>query len=391
MSEKTKQIFNFGASLRSAQPGYQAIDINPIEGNEQALLSSRTKLSQQMTPWKPTRSFGLQSSGNEKKDLTNLISVAQTTSQYLNSDKNPIDGDGRSLINFDESKEWFFNNIHFVFALGAIVDDDDRLKMKSVLGSFASKPNQAYLLNNYQQLSSEHPLVRKIEEKYHIGHNNYHILLSVICSASDDDLKLAPIDELGHRGLITCATTWKSVFDIMTKYISLFGFIADYQEEVRTNVRDNMYNVSSGGVFDMKTKVESQKEKFEYNEKENMRNGQVINQNQRIAQNDILRPRDRQGFSLYDRIATDNVQETMPAKQVGGELKMNELYQPIEAKEAEFILYNDINAYDKTTGTNFVEMVSPEVRAEMPNFSANIKRQNAGKKYLPEAISVFPK
>lgn len=414
MNDNTKQIFNMFAPLNTSvnnpEINYKKINISTIGNDEQNLLSSHNALTNQMKKWEPIRSFGLELPKTSEQIIESANKITEKSTSivnYLNKDQNPIDGNGNSLINYNSDKDWFFNNIHFVFSVGKIFDEEDNKKMDSVLNSFVSKPNNAYLLNNYQQLNFDHTLIKKIEERYGISNGNYHILLGLICSASEEELINSPLEEFDHKGIITCVTTWKGVFDIMKKYIILFGFIAEYKDNFEPkigsskNIRSNMYNVN-GSVINMNMPIEKfinkndnpddlvKQKKYKYNEKENMRNGQIINETQRVYKNDKLRPRHEQGMSLYDRIATDNIVDTVPSKQVGGMLKMNEYYQPVDKKESEFILFNDISAYDKETGTNIVEMVGPVTRGEMPNFS--YKNNNAkNKTYIPSFISVFPK
>lgn len=378
-------------------------------------MATLNELTKDMKKWEPIRSFGLekQKSESELKEYAHEFNKTnREIISYLNKNQNPIDGDGKSLINYDNQKHWFYDNINFVFSTGCIFDENDNNEMDSVLNSFISRPNYAYLLNSYNVLTYENELVKAIEKKFSIYNGNYHILFAVICSASDEDILNAPLDEFKHRGVITCATTWKSVYDIMKRYITLFGFIAEYNDDFDPKqigssriVRSNMYNVNEG-VINLNMPIEKfidknehpehleKEHQYKYNKYENMRNGQTVNEDQRVHKNDKLNPRHKQGFSLYDRIENDDITNTVPSTEVGGMLKMNEYYQPLEAKKAEFILFDiDKGTYDVPTGSNVVENMNPSLRGIIPNFSQTTKNNKScpTKKIIPNSINVFPK
>ena len=323
---------------------------------------TQENLTRNMAKWKPTISFGL----DDTKSVVgsnNFVDVKQGNVIYnkeTEADK-IIDYNGNDIINYSNEKEWFYKNIVFVFSIGKIFDEEDDKLTNEILACFSTKPNAAYLINNYYVKNFDDELVKAIEEKYNVGNGNYHLMLSVVCVASDDDIKNAPMNELKHRGIINCLTSFNTINSAMKKYISLFGFVAEYVEQFHDGrVRHNMYNVDKGSTFDITKPIDKIT---------------VLSDAERLKKIHIFK-----NLPLYAEIHDKDVI-----------LKSTEKYIPVDNRKAEFILFDGKDTYDKENGINVLENVNPASRGNIPNVFSNAKNNNNTKRFISNELLIFPK
>ena len=379
--------------------------------NANILLTDINTLNAQTKEIKNPRVFGLISKDRQLQqhaEINEKLNEIKQVNEFLCETKVPVDEHGRRLINYDKGKRWFYENITFVFAKGVIFDSKDADNMSYLMKSFKDEPNQAYLNNTYYIKDYSDEVIKAMEHEVKVSNGNYHIIMGVFCAANEQALKEAPAKSLAFKGLIRVATTWPEIFKIMTEYITNYGFIFEYYGKTEIHGfkdgkkvgRDNYMNANpSINVMDVINsqisdlpgydEVLKQKEYFEHNRRENMRVGQSFSENQRgFRKHHETDNRLRNGNDLYSRISNEPMMD-LPSKQVGGIYKADEYYLPKEQQQAEFILYNDLNGYDVSSGVNVPENVNPAEKSIIPQF-AN-KNVNNSRKVIPNTTNIFPK
>ncbi len=359
-----------------------------IQPNENKLLTSIDAIKEAEPKRTPKRVFGMESTLQKAYIADKLKSMVKNTeivNDYLQSEKVPIDEDGNKLINYSEERGWFFDNVSFIFSTGFIFDEDDTNKLDMILRCFQNSPNKAYLKNRYFILDYNNPVVQKIETLFHVSNGNYRILAAVVVSAEDSNLINAPSYELSHKGVNRVETSWNAITDLFTKYLSSYGFIAEYfdKQDIRFKNeqrldRKNYYNAQMNqSPVDLLNspieKFEAGGKKSDYNEREfrQYRTAKTFAEDQRGKNLDVRGDfRKKQGESLYDRINNEPIQ-AIPSKYVGAHLRMDDAYLPNDEVPPEYIIYNDLDTYDKSSGKNFFMNMNPDMKREIPNFSTN--------------------
>lgn len=347
------------------------------------------------------RVFGIENSQNNEK-INEIIELSSITSSFLNNDEKPIDEHGRRIINYSPEKKWFLDNISFIFATGLIFDDNDTKKLDNVLRCFNDLPNQAYLNNTKFILDYNDELVKSIESTCGIKNGNYHILFTVINSANEELIKTAPSNDFNHIGTILVSTKWEEIINKISEYVSNYGLIyeyfgkskADFKHQQRIS-RDNLYNpnpsISVTDVYfsEIKDLPGETSDTFKFNKKENMRTGKAFLHNQRGDREDYQDPRLEKGKDLYSRINND-VQQSLPTKQVGGVMKMDLYKLPESEQKSEFVIYDLPGTYSIPQGNNLFGMTNPMTKADMPNFSSFNASGMRNRKVIP-TFNYFPK
>lgn len=365
--------------------------------------SSIAMLTRQGQTYSTNMEFGLISNNvnqSIRDKQAQALDVTKKVADYLCSDHVPVDEHGRRLINCTEAKKWFYDNVIFIFSTGYIFDDDDTKHMDAVLECFKDMPNRAYLNNAYHLLSYEDELIQALENTVKIQNGNYHILMAVLNAADDEAIKVAPSIKFKHSGIAVISTKWNEIETIIAEYISDFGFIYEYHDKTDVHsfsqqqrlTRENYFNTNpSQNVLDlMQTEVKQNEETISFNPRANMRVGRAFGQHQRADRKDEESDfRMRDGNDLYSRIANDHLQ-SVTSRTKGGVLKMNLYQMQPEAKQAEFVIYPDADAYSLANGDNVAARADPMAKAAMPKItSPNYRAQR--KRRVPIASPQFPK
>lgn len=362
------------------------IKFEKIGENENNLLQNRELLKDQMVTPKSKRIFGLKPESNHEFDqkINKIISTSTAISNYLQDSIEPVDDNGNKIINYSEDKKWFFDHITFIFSTGLLFDEVDQKNMDYVLQSFENSPNKSYFLNNYYVLSYDNSLIQSIENYSRISSGNYHILMSLINSANDEELLDSPSEMFNKRGIVYVATGWDNLNRTISNLISNYGFIAEYFDKLNINF-DNANRLTRKNCFDTQPaespmgilnstiveKFEDNPEKrFQFEESQIKRSSQSLAGSQRgINYDSCYDKRIAKNSSLYNRIY-NSPKKDLPSEAYGGMLRQSEMYLPEDEQEPEFIMYNDLNTYDKSSGKNIYPLVNPEKMSEIPNFSA---------------------
>ena len=359
-----------------------------IQSDENQLLQSITALKEAQPMKQSKRVFGMDSPMQKELMSKKLAAINQNVTlvnDYLHSERVPIDEDGNKLINYSVERGWFFDNVSFIFSTGVIFDEEDTSKLDSVLRCFQNQPNRGYIKNRYFVLNYENALVQKIESMFRIENGNYRILCAVVVSATDEQLKNAPEYQFSQKGVNHVYTEWSDIDSLFANYLSCYGFIAEYFDKQDITFknsqrmdRKNMYNaqMSVSPVDLLQTpieKFESGGKKNEYDEREfrQFRTSKAFAEDQRGKQLEHRGDyRRKQGASLYDRM-NDEPLQTVPSKFVGATYRMDDAYLSNDETPAEFIIYNNLDTYDKSIGKNIFMNQNPTDKQLMPNFSAN--------------------
>lgn len=365
-------------------------------------------LTRQASSFSTNMEFGLTSPNVTKQlreEQAKQLAITKQISEYLCADDEPLDEHGRRLINCDDSKRWFYTNITFIFATGFIFDEDDTKQMDAVLECFVDKPNRTYLNNSYRLLNYDDALVTALEKTIGISSGNYHILMAILNAADDEQLKIAPESRFKHSGIMKITTKWSDVESTIAEYVSTYGFIFEYHNKTEVNSfekqqrlsRENYFNSNpSQNVLDLfQTKVEKHDPEVNFNARENMRVGRSFGRHQRgepDAESSVYNGADfrmRSGNDLYSRIANDHLQ-SLTSRTKGGVLKMNLYQMQPEAKQSEYVIYPDADAYSIPSGDNVAPAADPTIKSSMPKItSPNYSAMRNNKK--PIARAQFPK
>lgn len=390
-----------------------AINFDKITENENQLLQNRELLKDQMIEPKSKRIFGLRTE-NTKNDLNQkinkIISNSAIINNYLQESQEPVDDYGNKIINYSNDKKWFFDHISFIFSTGILFDSDDQKYMDQILKCFENSPNKSYFLNNYYVLNFENKLINSIEKLSRISSGNYHILMCLINSANDEELKDSPDEIFNKRGVVYVGTGWDEINNKISNLIFNYGFIAEYFDKLnitfensnrltRKNYFDTQPSESPMGILNstIVEKFENNPEKkFNFENEQLKRSGYSITETQRgKSYETCYDKRFAKNSSLYSRIYNTPLKDR-PSEAYGGMLRQSEMYLPEEAQEPEFIMYDDLNTYDKSSGKNIYALVNPEKMRFIPNFSSTSSDvakiiNNATKNNLKSFNGIFPK
>lgn len=371
---------------KELKPGdtYEIQGIKPFQND---LLNSIDKVTAQTDKWKPKRTFELSSDKTRAFLDEKLMKIAETSgtiAQYLSHSSNPINDEGKEVLNADQGNRWFFDNVTFIFAQGPLFDDQDMSNMNAVLRSFKPQKGVAYLLNSYHILDPDNEIIRAIENQRGIAHSNYKILMCVWVAAEDDKLQDAPMVKFRHQGIIDCFTSWTTINRSLATYLHQFGFVDKYDEVLDIkefgSQRISRGNLHTGDTRQLDINLpisafprEEEEEKFEYNRRENMRTAHSFANDQRGRTNNLNDNRQKLGNALYNEIyAPKIIDETVPSDMVGVHLRMNDNYVNPETRQAEYAIYGATSAdgYDMPTGSNYASFVSPREKSVIPTMLA---------------------
>ena len=76
-------------------------------------------------------------------------------------------------------KEWFWNNVNFVFGVSPYISDN-HVQLLSAIANYFNKTQENYLPNNIIILKSEDSFIKLIEKQYNIESDNYHFISIIL-------------------------------------------------------------------------------------------------------------------------------------------------------------------------------------------------------------------
>lgn len=132
--------------------------------------------------------------------------------------------DGIDIVNMDDTRLWFRDNVAFIFVIGSIFNTEDQRCMRDVLSTFVNNRSSAFLMNHYRILLYTDELAKSAEHELCIGAGNYHILLTTLVYR-DADITNAPTPDLSRVGFVEKYTSWDSIYKLLTHYINIYGLV----------------------------------------------------------------------------------------------------------------------------------------------------------------------
>ena len=355
-------------------------------------------------------SLGLQSNYTDERirQATDKIAAQSAAfAEYINADQYPLDEKGNRIVNYDENKQWFFNNINFVFGIGRRFVEEDEKNLDNVLRCFNARPGMSYLGNTHYVLTYKYESIKGLENwKRTIQDGYYHIILGIINSASEEDIPKAPVATMRKGGVLSVLTTWDEISNYMAWAVSTFGFITDQTVETKAVnydkmqhlPRENMYNTGEfNSVMSMRMEdFPKNEEYFKFQTNKKLRNSNSFVTTNRGPDHDTVDLRFRNKNDLYSRIRNTK-NDVEPRTRIKGVISKSELYTiPKDKQTAETAIYG-MQYYDVENGVNLYETTDPMAKALPPTFSSTqpvAKGKDAtGKasRTTKAPISVFPK
>lgn len=364
-----------------------------------------SQLQQDLQFQQPKTTLGYETENTKKQleeKLNTIVNETKQLSSYVTQDKYTLDEKGNRIVNLDVNKQWFFNNINFVFGIGRRFDEDDESNLTQIMKCFDPKPGLTYIANTHFVLSYEDVSVKGLEQwKRTIKDGYYHIILGIINSASEEDLENAPVSTMRKSGVLSVLTSWAEINNYMRWVVSTFGFITDQQvgsDRKKRLPRENMYNINDFTSL-MDAKVEDlpkHEEYFEFKTNKKLRMGNSLVTSHRAPDHETVDLRFKKGNDLYSRIRNDKLQ-TAPPTRIKGVVTKDELYHlPEDNQTPETVIYG-MQYYDIPNGVNLYAEVDPMDKATMPIFSQR-SQITAGKdakgnqtRKIVSGANMFPK
>lgn len=344
-----------------------------------------------------------------KSDIENNVTTA--SQQLVGEDKKYRTTDGSIILNADPDRIWFSRYVAFLFAVGRIFDDEDKLKMDSVMSYFSDNHESAFLNNIYKIESyKDSELVVEIEKKLRIGNGNYHVIMVPIVYANDLQLEYAPESQFKRAGILDKYTSWEAITEYMKAMIVRYGLITrlerthqlkptDVPPKVKSNYDDHTkfsYNADNENI-----KVMPEIESTLAIKQEMMANKDIRVRQCKQDRNGDFMPLVNGAKNMHKRKSLYKQMHEAKYYDVGGDSVMSNMQGvslKIEDKKmpkdyAEYQIYDDDNTYDFNFQKNMWVDVgesnryAPQLqqfatRASQNSRNANINVSNIGQKAL---------
>lgn len=303
---------------------------------------------------------------------------------------------GRKIINITKSNDWFRKNVAFIFSTGKIFNNDDRSRLDNILALFQSNENYSFLTNSYKLLDYKQKEVVELEKSIHVSNGNYHFLLVVIVTATDN-LSEAPEYRYSSIGVVDKYVDWNTVEQYMRNVITKYGLLGE-QAINSSNPSIKM------GIDGQTTKTQRRVvdgEEFNINETIDMNNNETeLMLSFRNAQDELFGVRNHKtgrdratrnisssmgraetGKSLYTRVNSGDtvgpVDYSSPEYTVGVQLQYNQRKMPSSVRLPEFQLYNEDDTY--VDGENVPQLDMYTRDANIPKFNQVQGTRKAGR------------
>ena len=144
-------------------------------------------------------------------------------------------------LNENQNKLWFWENIAFLFSVGKIFRDEDRLMFNEIVGYF-DKDQNSFLPNIYKVYDWNDELIKKIEIINGIGNGNYHLMLIPFNMISDKKiLDKAPEPAYKYFGPVNVFVDYDKMVEYMCEVMYKYGAI----KTMLTDTVSNLLNIES--------------------------------------------------------------------------------------------------------------------------------------------------
>lgn len=347
-----------------------------------------------------------------KKQAQRQLQILEKTFHDNHTSHELTDSLGRRIVNITEAKAWFKDNIAFIFSIGCIFNESDRLKLNELLKTFSNDGHVGFLMNYYKVLDYNNDLIKAIEQKMIINNGNYHVCLFVIVLSSDQEvLRKAPEDQYSITGVISKYCEWTEIFQYMQRIIAKYGLAT---EQIITHDDPLPWEAGAEGLAVKTVRHPEVESKFDIDIDPENENQIILNQelqfakekeelfhtrvrNTRFDRNDKdasynpYRNRFLKNGSLYTRIERDAsngiISDSIHDEHVGVQLRMNESVQPPQEIRPEFQLYDDPDTYEG--GRNIITTSDTSTREHIPKFKlTNIRGSKSRKIVTNPALSI---
>lgn len=153
-------------------------------------------------------------------------------------------------INENKPRLWFWNNVSFVFSIGAIFEANDHQVFDQIMLYF-DKHEDAFLPNKVLvQDYKNSKIVENIERYYDIGSGNYHLLMAIIVT-SDDDLNNAPESIYQRYGPVFGSVNMVEIVDTMIEVFTKYGAVKQFLGPTIKGTLGISYDMSKSGTTGM--------------------------------------------------------------------------------------------------------------------------------------------
>ena len=104
-------------------------------------------------------------------------------------------------------KEWFWNNVNFVFGVSPYISDN-HAQLLSAIANYFNKTQENYLPNNIIILKSEDSFIKLIEKQYNIESDNYHFISIILLKEESE--------------ILFCSINVEEIVNVLKETIRLF-------------------------------------------------------------------------------------------------------------------------------------------------------------------------
>lgn len=153
-------------------------------------------------------------------------------------------------INENQEKIWFWKNISFIFSIGTVFEDNDRLLLNRFLGMF-DKTQAAFLPNLFMVYDWTDERIKKFESLQKIGNGNYHILLIIYNTADSSELSKAPESLYKQPQLIKLFVNIEDIVTYLCDVINKYGAIKSLMTDTVSNLlklRDSKVKIQTARI-----------------------------------------------------------------------------------------------------------------------------------------------
>lgn len=144
-----------------------------------------------------------------------------------------------SYLNENKDRLWFWNNVGFVFAIGKVLEDEDKIVLDEILKSF-DKTESTFLPNVYKIYMYNDPIIKRLEQMYNIDNGNYHFMLIPFVSTDDPNILIdGPESAYQKHGAVDVFVEPQKVVSYMCEVNYKYGAI----RSLLTDTISNQLNV----------------------------------------------------------------------------------------------------------------------------------------------------
>lgn len=176
-------------------------------------------------------SFGYSESQLAKQQKEDNINIFNKQYEYLRqmlfddaSKTAAVDRDGFPILNCTNDNMWFASNVIFIFAKGAVFDEDDERVFERILALFKNEVHgQAFLINKFfiEEYSTS-TVLQAIEKQMRVSPGNYHVAMFPIV-INDADVSVAPEAQFKTIGVVDKFMQWSTIEPYLSAMVSRYG------------------------------------------------------------------------------------------------------------------------------------------------------------------------